>query len=166
MMQLAEILAKAKGGPIQYEGHEVRMILHIPIQKGDVFKLKWIRWNDAIRQGVDLGIPGEKKQRYGGEILIAGQRLRAPRLWVDTAPKEVEFTCFPKGKSGELGIWNIWQGKWSVNSWLCDAGLYVETPSDDTWIFHCSDGLGGVSFDDLVFELKRIHPSSQMASPA
>jgi hypothetical protein len=112
-----------------------------------------------------LAIPGVEK-RCIGEFLIAGQRIKAPQLWVDTAPGEVEFTCLPKEKVGSLGIWNIWKGKWDTDFWIHDAGLYVETPSDNNWIFHCSDGLGGPSFTDLVFELKRIHPSAQMVRPA
>lgn len=164
MMRLAEALAEK--WPIQYEGHKVWMMFRIPIQQADVFKLKWVQWSSTVRRGVNLGIPGVEKKRYIGEFLIAGQRIKAPQLWVDTAPGEVEFTCLPKEKVGSLGIWNIWEGKWGTDFWLGDAGLYVETPSDNTWIFHCSDGLGGAPFTDLVFELKRIQASSQTGRSA
>jgi len=149
---LAEILANAKGGPIDCQGKSVMMSYKIPVAKGQEVEIEFLQYNETYQQGFEVSIDQRK-----GFIEVNGQRLNAPVFWTNTAPKTFSFKCFPKKPEGLMNIWNVWQNieyKENIDSWIGNAGLYVEQMEDGELIFHCSNGMDQVNFEDLVFKMK------------
>ncbi|MDA8235191.1 MAG: hypothetical protein M0Z31_10400 [Clostridia bacterium] len=151
-MTLAQMLANAKGEPIDYEGKSVMMSYKIPVLKGQEVEVEFLDYNDTYQQGFEVSIDQRK-----GTVEINGQKLSAPVFWTHTAPKIFSFKCYTKKTEGFLNIWNVWQNieyKDNVDAWIGNSGMFVEKLEDGALIFHCSNGVGEVNFDDLVFKVK------------
>lgn len=149
--KLAEILAQAEGGPINYQGKNVTLSYKIPIVKGQELEIEILRDNLKYKQGIALSVDRRK-----GCIEINGQELKSPIFWTSTAPKKFSFKCVSQGEKGIVNIWNIWSNlshPEETDAWIGNAGLYVEHPSAKELVFHCSSGVGDVNFDDLIFKV-------------
>lgn len=109
-------------------------------------------FKDSSQQGIENSIDQRK-----GYIEVNDQKLNALVFWTKTAPKVFEFKCYPKKSEGVMNIWNVWRNveyKDNVDSWIDNAGLYIEQLEDNVFVFHCSSGRGSVNFDDLVFKVR------------
>lgn len=56
-----------------------------------------------------------------------------------------------------MNVWNVWKSdlnKENIDAWVGNAGLYIEKINDESIIFHCSNGIGNIKFEDFVFQMK------------
>jgi len=151
-LTIAEMLANAKGGPIDYNGKSIVMSYKIPITMSQEVELEFIRVNDKYQQGVEISI-----DIMEGFIEVNGQKLNSPVFWTATAPKLFTFKCNPLKKKGLLNIWNVWRSVEHndiVDAWTGNSGIYIEHKNDNEYLFYCSCGRGDVNFNDLVFRLR------------
>lgn len=148
---LAKKLSDAKGGPIDFQDKAVVMSYKMPINKGQEVFVEILNYNTTVDQGFELSVDQRK-----GFIEVNGQKLKSPIFWTKTAPTTFSFKCYPKKAVGSINIWNVWRNiehKDNVDAWIGHAGLYVEHGDDDSIIFHCSNGIQQVDFNDLVFRI-------------
>lgn len=148
-MSLAEMFIKNKGEAININGSLVIMSQRLEVKTGQNAKIEFIKSKNDYRQGIELSLDKRK-----GYIEIKDQKLISPIFWKDTAPSTFIFKCFPKKEIGELNIWNIWQYVDDrVDAWIGNAGIIVEQEDAGIFLFRCSNGMGNIDFDDLVFRL-------------
>lgn len=146
------MLSDAKGGPIDYQGRSVMMSYKIPINKGQDVFVEILKYNDIVEQGFEVSVDQRK-----GLVEVNDQKINAPIFWTKTAPKTFSFKCYPKKTTGVINIWNVWRNieyKDNVDAWIGHAGLYIEQDEDGAIVFHCSNGIQQVDFEDLVFRVK------------
>lgn len=151
---LAQLLSDAKGGPIDYKGKSVEMSCKIPVTKAQEIKIELLHFKENYQQGFEVSIDQRK-----GHIEVNGEKLTNPVFWTNTAPRTFSFRCFPKKTEGIMNVWNVWKNveyKENIDAWVGSAGLYVERIDDESIILHCSNGIGDISFEDLVFKMKII----------
>lgn len=149
---LAGMLSDAKGGPIDYQGSSVMMSYKIPINKGQDVFVEILKYNDTVEQGFEVSVDQRK-----GLVEVNDQKIKAPIFWTKTAPKTFSFKCFPQKITGVVNIWNVWRNieyKDNVDAWIGHAGLYIVQDEDGSIVFHCSNGMQQVDFEDLVFRVK------------
>jgi len=149
---LAQLLSEEKGEPIEFKGKSVVMSYKIPITRAQEVEIEILHFNGDLKQGFEVSIDQRK-----GYIDVNGQKVTAPLFWNDTAPTIFSFRCFPKKTKGIMNIWNVWKNfkyKENTDAWIGNAGMYVERIDVATITFHCSNGIGDVNFEDLVFKMK------------
>ncbi|PLR79589.1 hypothetical protein CVD25_22450 [Bacillus canaveralius] len=148
-MSLAEMFIKNKGEAININGSLVVMSHRLEVNTGQDVKIEFIRTKNDFRQGIEFSLDKRK-----GYIEVNNQKLNSPVFWVDTAPSTFIFKCFPKKETGQLNLWNIWQyNDDRVDAWIGNAGIIAEQEDEGIFIFRCSNGIGDIDFDDLVFRL-------------
>lgn len=149
---LAQLLSDAKGGPIDFKGKSVEMSYRISVSKAQEIEIEILYYNGEFQQGFEISLDQRK-----GHIEVDGQKLTTPVFWTNTAPRMFSFKCFPKKTNGIMNVWNVWKNveyKESIDAWVGNAGLYVERIDDESMIFHCSNGVGNINFEDFVFKIK------------
>jgi hypothetical protein len=141
---LADALADAKGGPIDFDGRWVTMsYVFEPIRLETDFELE-LRTASERPQGVHL-------RARSGDLVVDGEVLDDVLLWSDTAPPLVPIRAVPAGVAPmSLRLWNVWRGSMGVtHSRTGDAGLSAEVVGDGRIVIAASDGFSPPSFDDL-----------------
>lgn len=149
---LADMLSDSKGGPIDFQGRSVMMSYKIPITKGQEVFVEIIKYNDTVEQGFEVSVDQRK-----GFVEVNGQKIKALIFWTKTAPRTLSLKCYSQKTAGVMNIWNVWKNseyKDNVDAWIGHAGLYIEQDEDGTIVFHCSNGMQQVDFEDLVFRIK------------
>ncbi|GLC31553.1 hypothetical protein [Clostridium omnivorum] len=149
---LVGMLAEAKGGPIDYHGKRVMMSYKIPVTTGQDVLVEILRYDNIFEQGIAISIDKRK-----GIVEVNSQKTNAPIFWTRTAPRTFSFKCFPSKTTGVLNIWNVWENteyKDNIDAWIGNAGLYVDQEEDGAIVFHCSNGMQQVDFENLVFRIK------------
>lgn len=143
---LAQLLADARGGPIKFDGAEVRSIFVRDVPTMAQVKVKILKSRETPTQALRIKLDK-------GTIRINGQDLTEVVLWADTAPAVVEMVCQPNGKIGKLKVWNAWRDdRGTMQAWVGCAGLIAEE-NGKTVLLRCSDGAGNPDFGDLAAEL-------------
>jgi len=151
---LSKILADAKGGPIVYQDNNVSMSIKLSVAKEQEIEFEFIKFDKRFRQGFEVSV--DKKKGY---IVVNEQKLVSPIFWTDTAPNKFMIKCFTLKDQGEINIWNIWQNikyQDNIDAWIGNSGLYIIDEGNNIFTFHCSNGLGEVCFDELVFKVKML----------
>lgn len=144
-MDFSERLAAALGAPIDVDGQTAVGIYKRAVQPNERFDLRFVHAREQPLQGVHLKL-------RTGSLEVAGQQLKDPVLWRDTAPSTVSFRCLNK-KPSELLIWNCWKDERGVSqAWIGNAAMIVKDESADRVHFRCNSRYD-VTFEDLVFEL-------------
>lgn len=150
-MNLAEMFINNKGQPVTLNGNQIVMSHRVDVVKNQEATIEIISCNNEYRQGIELSIDKRK-----GFIEVNNQKLTAPVFWLDTAPKIFTFKCYPVKNMGKMNIWNIWQFSKQedrVDAWIGNSGIQVKQEDEKTLVFHCSNGVGDIDFNDLVFKL-------------
>jgi hypothetical protein len=144
---LSERFVQSRGRPIRIGDLEVHMIYERRVASGDSIRVRRIGAISSPVQALRLKV--EK-----GKLLIHGQALRDVVLWSDTAPEEAILVAeVPKGGT-TLKIWNAWRdANGTMQAWIGDAGMLIQEESNGVQL-RCSDGIGGICFDDLVVEVE------------
>jgi hypothetical protein len=129
------------------------IILKMPIKKEQVVVIEFLSFMETFHQGIGLSI--DKRQGDIQVFEVDNEKIKHPVFWTDTAPRIVKIKCFPKKQDGYLHIWNIWRHSddGGADAWIGNAGLYEELQEDGSLLFHCSNGVGDVDFNDLIFKV-------------
>ncbi len=148
-MGLADMFIKNNGETININGSPVVMSQRVEVKIGQNVKIEFISSINDFRQGIELSL-----DKRNGYIEVNKQKLNSPVFWKDTAPSTFIFKCFPKKEMGKINLWNIWQYTDNrFDAWIGNAGIIVEQEEEDIFLFRCSNGIGDINFDDLVFRL-------------
>ncbi|WP_147455100.1 hypothetical protein [Saccharothrix australiensis] len=85
-----------------------------------------------------------------GRLNIAGSSSKKMILWAGSAPSEVEISLSSRVPA-KLTFWNVWERPdGGVDAGLRFAGMRIAEVEHNSWLLHCSDGVGEADFDDLV----------------
>ncbi|MCG1021456.1 hypothetical protein [Sutcliffiella horikoshii] len=151
-MSLGEMFIKNKGEALNINGSQVVMSKRFEVKLGQDIKIEFISCRNEYRQGIELSLDKRK-----GYIEINSQRIKSPVFWQDSAPSSFIIKCFPHNQVGQLNLWNIWDFDGGVEAWVGNAGIIVEQEDDNNFLFRCSNGIGDIDFNDLVFRLTVIY---------
>lgn len=145
--KLSERFAQSRGRPIHLGDLEIHMIYERPVAPGDSIRVRRTGARSSPVQALRLKVET-------GKLLVHGEALKDVVLWSDTAPEEVVLVAeIPKGGT-TLKIWNAWRdANGTMQAWIGDAGMLIREESNGVQL-RCSDGTGGVRFDDLVVEVE------------
>jgi hypothetical protein len=145
--KLAELLSAAGGGPIDWSGQRVHMMYELPQREADQeLLITFGQPSPARPQGLRIKV-------RGGLVELNGEALDDVVLWSDTAPETVLLRFVPAKAKGPMTVrfWNAWRDtSGTMQAWIGNAGMLVETQDDGTTVLRCSDGFDEPSFDDLV----------------
>lgn len=132
-----------RGNPrkAKWQGTTVHSVLRLPVSAGDVLRVE--RRSSSASRAQALKIATDR-----GELRANGIVVPVVAIWSHTAPPEAVLEVVGR-RTRTVDIWNAWSFQGVDSSWLGNAGMVVES-SDDSHLLRCSDGLGQVSFDDLV----------------
>ncbi|MBN3933221.1 hypothetical protein IQ279_27075 [Streptomyces verrucosisporus] len=145
--RLDELFRASEGKPVNVGGRTVRMAYEIPIEEGGSSGFIFVRnFKCEPVQGICLEVKG-------GELEVNGVRHSGIVLWMDSAPREVDFRVTGRGEAG-LSVWNCWRGRFGEReAWLGSAGLVCETRGRGRYKFSCSDGPGVMEFNAVEFDV-------------
>jgi hypothetical protein len=147
-VSLSELFAKSGGEPILLGDQQVHSIFVGKIWTGDHVRVRRLGVTASPVQALRLKI-------VGGKLLINKQSLRDIVLWSDTAPEETVLVAENADSGATIKIWNAWRdSQGTMQAWLGDAGMLIDKKGVRGIRLRCSDGLGGVNFDDLVVEIE------------
>jgi hypothetical protein len=144
---LSELLAEARGLPIQFGGFEVRAIYEIPIPETSRLHISFI--HAATSRPQALRIRSEKVM-----LKVRESRVKDAIFWVETAPREFEVIADPPTSGASIKVWNEWRDRAGIqNAWMGNAGMVVTT-ADNLVTLRCSDGIGEPEFDDFIVSIR------------
>lgn len=146
MARLAERFMEAQGAPIEVDGQVAQMAYDWDPLDGPAKLEVRIETGSDRPQGLRL-------KARDGDIVVADQVLDDVVLWSDTAPPVVTAELRPRSPKKPLKLrgWNVWRDEaGTMQAWIGDAGLVVETGEPGTVTLRCSDGYDEPSFDDLT----------------
>lgn len=152
-MKLAERLAAARGGPIDWHGQTAVMMHDVGgLRDTDRINLEILHVSEERPQALRLKV-------RGGRVSVGDERLDDVILWSDTAPRTVVLTVHaPSERPCSLRMWNSWRDPDGVmQAWIGNAGMVVDPQGDDELILRCSDGFGDAGFTDLVVAVRLAH---------
>jgi hypothetical protein len=151
-LSLAEMFIQTNGEPVVINGVQVVMSYRVEVKKGQEVKIDFISSKSSFRQGIEISLDKRK-----GFVEVNSQNLFTPVFWKDTAPSSFVIKCFPKKNEGQLNIWNIWQQHFNpegrIDAWLGNSGINIEQLGTSSYQFRCSNGIGEIDFEDLVFQV-------------
>lgn len=143
---LSELLADARGAAIRYGDVDVTAIYELPLTTSSVLRVTFSEFSRQVPQGLRF-------RAEGATIGTNGLTLTDAVFWTDTAPPQFDVTVTPSRKRVVLKIWNEWRDEHGLeHAWIGNAGMVVERDGD-RMLIRCSDGVGAVSFTDMVVRL-------------
>jgi len=145
MKTLSEKFQDSMGSSIEIDGKTTSPIYLAEVFEDSQILLKWVGTDSNVKQGIRLKIES-------GLIHVNNLESPAITLWEDTCPNEISILLKPQSPS-ILKIWNVWSIDGLEQAWVGNAGLTVKNENDDTVCLFCSDGLGEVDFNNLIFKI-------------
>lgn len=158
-LSLAERFRLARRGAVLVDGERVRASFGLPVPAGATLRLHRRYASGARPQGLRL--------RADVDLLVGATRARDLTLWSSTAPERVEIRVDAAADT-VVQLWNTWWAEGAAHAWLGNAGFLVETDltgPHPVVVLWCSDGIGDVSFDDLVVAVE-IEAPAEVAAEA
>ena len=146
--ELACLLGEKKGGPIEYDGRNVVMTFEKEVEKNQEVEIEIIHY-DNCKQGIAILVDNWKNA-----ILFQGKPYTHPVFWMPS-PQIIEFSCLIQEKIGNLIIWNIWECPYyqNMDAWIGNAGMCIDEVCTNTYMVYCSNGMGEVDFENLIFKI-------------
>jgi hypothetical protein len=152
-----ELFAENGFRPIVLDGRTVHPMFRTSIREGDRFDVAWLEWRVDRPQGLRLEVrlPGVRGSRGRGGVLRI-DRAESPvgTFWREDAPDVVHVECVRSKPGAELWISNRWRLGTVEHEWLNNFGMLIDEQSENTYVLHCSDGVGHrLTFGDLVVRI-------------
>ena len=152
-LALTERFRVARRAAVIVDDERVRAEIALPVPAGSRLRIRR-RFTESTRpQGLRLSAPID--------LVVGDVRATDLTLWSTTAPEVVEVQV-DAVEACTIHLWNTWGTDGIAHAWPGNAGVLVETdltvepPAVVLW---CSDGLGGVRFDDLVVAIEILVPA-------
>jgi hypothetical protein len=141
---LADRFRRAGTTVIDLRGEPAYAVVEIDLPGSATIEVRRLRAVAAVVQALRLEV-------VGGVLETGGASARSLVLHADTSPPTATLRA-ELGQPGRLTVWNEWFADGADQAWLGNAAMRHEV--DGTrHRFTCSDGIGPVSFGDLVVEL-------------
>lgn len=157
---LADRFRLERRAVITVDGDRVRAAFGLPVPAGATLRLRRRFASTARPQGLRLVADVD--------LLVGDTAARDLTLWTTTAPDVVEVRL-ATDRDTTVQLWNTWWSDGVAQAWLGNAGFLIETDltgDDPVVVLWCSDGVGEVSFDDLVVAVEVVVPASPAPAPA
>lgn len=144
--------------PVVVAGQLVHSYVPMKVGSGDIVRITWMSAASPRTQGLSLrlrrrGIKGARG--YAGRL--RSDELVGPgiALWTDLSSPAPVVECEEIPDDVQLEVSNRWRHETGrVDEWLNNYGIVIEELEPDSWILHCSDGVGDQpTFDDLVVRI-------------
>lgn len=137
---IADLFEAADTDTVNHRGRVVRAIVRLPVHDGTIVTVERLDVSENRPQALKVAV-------NHGVLECNGQRAPVMALWSDTSPERVELVV--EGDATTLEIWNAWLFGGMDSSWTGNAGIVTKAVEDGQTL-QCSDGVGSVSFSDLV----------------
>jgi len=144
---LAAAFQSGNGRRTKWNGSTVYSVVELDVTDGDKIEIERLSSSPTRAQALKLAIDK-------GSFRANGLLLPVVAVWSHTAPASVTLDVVGK-KSRVVDLWNGWSFAGVDSSWMGNAGMQTEK-IDDGLVVRCSDGVGDVSFDDFVVQV-RVH---------
>lgn len=138
---LAAAFQRGNARKAKWQGTTVHSVLRIQVGEGDILRIS--RRTSSPSRAQALKVATDR-----GEVRANGIVVPVVAIWSHTAPPEVVVEVVGR-RTRTVDLWNAWSFQGVDSAWLGNAGMIVES-TGDSHLLRCSDGLGDVSFDDLV----------------
>jgi len=151
--KLSDLFEQAQAPVVTWNETLVHSMYELPdLPNGAEVRIEFEDPNPARPEGLRLKI-------RGGTLLVEGRDLDDVVLWSDSSLRTVIATVRSTKGSSMLRVWNCWRDPAdTMQAWIGNAGMIVE-PTTIGFVLRCSDGLGDVSFDDLVAKIEISRPA-------
>jgi hypothetical protein len=142
---LAAAFQRGNSRKTKWQGTTVHSVLRLQVSEGDVLRVSRQASSPARAQALKVATDR-------GELRANGIVVPVVAIWSHTAPAEAVVEVVGR-RTRVVDLWNAWSFQGVDSAWLGNAGMLVES-SGDSHLLRCSDGLGRVSFDDLVVHVR------------
>jgi hypothetical protein len=155
--------------PIEVNARTVHPMVRLAIDVGDVVRVTWLGAGSPRVQGLSLRLrlpDVPRKRGEGGLLRVNDAESPTIVLWMDSAPQVVEAECVKLKEGAQLQISNRWRDESGrEDEWLNNYGILIDDVGEESFVLHCSDGVGlEPTFDDLVVRIDIVRASHQRAS--
>ena len=152
MPKLSDLFEGAQARTVSWRGETVYSLFELPaLTTGVTIRIRFDRQNRERPEGLRIRV-------RDGALRLADQDLDDIVLWAATVAGPVEGQIRSEQSGVNVRIWNCWRDPVGVmQAWIGNAGMLVE-PTDSGVLLRCSDGYGGVTFDDLVATVEVLDP--------
>lgn len=138
---LARLFAKGDHRKAMWDSTKIYSYLRLSINPGDTIRLTRQKSSPSRAQALKLALDK-------GELRANGVLMETAAVWSHSSPTEVTLEVVGR-RARSIDIWNSWSLAGVESSWIGNAAMTV-TSEGLSHIISCSDGVGGVDFDDLV----------------
>ncbi len=145
---LATRFAESGSEVIDVDGQDVRQLLTLTVQPGDVLEIARLTANRQRPQALRLAT-------HTGELIVSSTTAAEVALWTTTAPRKARARV-DASEPTSLDIWNSWRFGGLEHAWIGNAGMVIHSDRD-RYTLQCSDGIGPVDFTDLVVTVQILH---------
>lgn len=142
---LAEAFRSGSGRKIDWQGQTLWSYLRLSVKDGD--RLNVVRLSASPVRAQALKLSVDK-----GGLRANGVVVSTAAIWSHTAPETAELEVVGR-RARFVDVWNAWSLDGVDSSWIGNAAMSVDTDGA-THTIRCSDGMGEVTFDDLVVRLE------------
>ena len=128
-----------------WQGRTVYPYVTLSVNEGAKIRLTRVTASPIRAQAVKVSIDK-------GELRANGVLASTIAVWSHTAPETATLEVVGR-RARSIDIWNAWSLDGVDSAWLGYAGMLVEHDGAKHTL-RCSDGLGGLSFSDLVVQME------------
>lgn len=146
---LCDLFMQSRKPTVQYKGLTVHAAYFKHVKKPGAFIVRFLHEINFPIQALGIDIDD-------GIMVIEGFEVSKTILRRDTCPEVVIVHYDPPPWGTRLCLYNQWIDKnGNSDAWIGNAGMLVEEFGNKVF-FHCSDGKGEPTFDDLIVEIEFI----------
>ena len=128
-----------------WQGHTVHSYLTLSVTDGSRIHVTRLSASPIRAQALKIGVDK-------GELRANGVLASTVAIWSHSAPETATIDVVGR-RARSIDLWNAWSFDGVDSAWLGHAGMLVERRGAEHTL-SCSDGLGSVSFTDLVVRVE------------
>lgn len=142
---LSRSFLAGNGRKIKWQGTTVHSLLQLQVKEGDMVTVTRISSSKTRAQAIKIAVDK-------GDLRANGVLVPTAAIWTHTSPEHAHLEVVGR-RARAIDVWNSWSSDGVDSAWLGNAGMVVESQGQ-VHTLRCSDGLGEVTFDDLVVALE------------
>ena len=147
-LPLSDRFRLARRSVIDVDDQLVRSVFALPVAAGSMLRVR--------RTSVNGGRPQCLRLAAAVDLRTNGRCARDLAMRSSTSPSSVDIVVDTYDTT-VVYLWNTWTIDYVDHAWLGNAGMVIEadfTSTNPIVRLSCSDGVGPVSFDDLVVSIE------------
>ncbi len=146
---LEDIFHRTRKPTVQYKGLTVHAAYFKHVTRPGMFVLRFLHEILHPVQAFSIHLDD-------GKLVVEGQEAQRGIFRRDTCPELVIGYFEPPPWGTRISLFNEWiDENGNSDAWIGHAGMLVEEFGNKVF-FHCSDGKGEPTFDDLIVEIEFI----------